>query len=142
MKKRIAVLGATGSIGKSAIDIILRDRERFDVVLLCARSNRNELEKLKSQFPCAVCVLTSEESGKEKLINAIGDARPELTINGISGSAGLEPSLAAIKAGSDLALANKETVVMAGDIIFRLAKEKNVKIIPVDSEHSAIYKLL
>jgi len=142
MKKRIAVLGATGSIGKSSLDIISRDSENFEIVLLTARSSRNKLEELSKQFPHAVCVLADETNGKEKLLNAIYETKPDITINGISGAAGLEPSLAAINAGSHLALANKETIVMAGHLAINLAKEKNVNIIPVDSEHSAIFHLL
>jgi len=142
MKRRIAVLGATGSIGKSSIDIISRNSDKFEVVLLSAHSNRSELEQLKTQFPSAVCVLSGEEKGKEKLINAIKNSNADITINGISGGDGLEPSLAAIESGSNLALANKETIVMAGKLALRLADEKNVKIIPVDSEHSAIFNLI
>jgi len=140
-KKRIAVLGATGSIGKSSLDIVSRDTENFEVILLVARSNGRELEKASKQFPGAVCIL-EEKDGEEKLLSAIKELKPDITINGISGAAGLKPSIAAIKAGSDLALANKETIVMAGQLVTRLAKEKNVNIIPVDSEHSAILHLL
>jgi 1-deoxy-D-xylulose-5-phosphate reductoisomerase len=142
MKKRVAILGATGSIGKSSLDIISRDSENFDAVLLTARSSRNKLEELSKQFPHAVCVLADDTNGKEKLLSAIAEVKPDITINGISGAAGLEPSLAAINASSHLALANKETIVMAGDLAIRTAKEKNVNIIPVDSEHSAIFHLL
>jgi 1-deoxy-D-xylulose-5-phosphate reductoisomerase len=142
MKKRIAVLGATGSIGKSSLDIISRDKENFDVVLLSAHSNREKLEELKKEWPSAVCVLAGENGGRKNLLNAVKEVRAGITINGISGAAGLEPSVAAIEAGSDLALANKETVVMAGSLVLRLAKEKNVNIIPVDSEHSAVFHLI
>jgi 1-deoxy-D-xylulose-5-phosphate reductoisomerase len=142
MKKRIAVLGATGSIGSSALDVISRDMDNFEVVLLSAHCNREKIEKLKLLWSSAVCVLTSEDEGKKKLIYTLRDIRPDITINGIATSAGLEPSLAAIEAGSTLALANKETIVMAGQFILKLAKEKNVKIIPVDSEHSAIFHLM
>ena len=142
MKKRVAVLGATGSIGKSSLDVISRNSGDFEAVLLSARSSREELEQLKKEFPSAVCVLAGEENGKQKLLDAICKTKADITINGISGAAGLEPSLAALETGSDLALANKETVVMASKLVFRLAKEKNVKIIPVDSEHSAIFKLI
>ena len=142
MKKRIALLGATGSIGKSSLDVIARNRDDFEVVLLSAHSNSSELDALSSKWPCAVCVLSGEDGGKEKLIQAIAGARADITINGISGGAGLEPSLAAIGSGSNLALANKETIVMAGELVLRLAREKNVKIIPVDSEHSAIFHLI
>ena len=139
--RRIAVLGATGSIGKSAVDIITRDKSNFEIVLLTAHSSRNKLEELSRQFPDAKCVLT-EKDGKEALLCAIKNANADITINGISGAAGLEPSLAAIEAGSDLALANKETIVMAGNLALCMAEEKNVKIIPVDSEHSAVFHLL
>jgi 1-deoxy-D-xylulose-5-phosphate reductoisomerase len=142
MKKRIAVLGATGSIGRSSLDIISRESEFFEAVLLTAHSQSSELEQLKNKWPSAVCVLSGEEGGKKKLIETIKNIQPDITINGISGAAGLEPSLAAIEAGSNLALANKETVVMAGQLAFRLANEKKVKIIPVDSEHSAVFKLI
>ncbi|WP_461254888.1 1-deoxy-D-xylulose-5-phosphate reductoisomerase [Treponema sp. R80B11-R83G3] len=142
MKKRVAILGATGSIGKSSLDIISRDNENFEPVLLTARSSRDKLEALSKQFPTAVCVLADDTNGKEKILSAIAEIKPDITINGISGAAGLEPSLSAIKAGSHLALANKETIVMAGDLAIRSAKEKNVNIIPVDSEHSAIFHLL
>ncbi|MCL2264430.1 MAG: 1-deoxy-D-xylulose-5-phosphate reductoisomerase [Treponema sp.] len=138
MKKRIAVLGVTGSIGKSAVDIISRDKENLEIVLLSSR--RSSLKELSKQYPSAVCVKT--ESGDEKLLSSILELKPDITINGIAGSAGLKPSLAAINAGSHLALANKETIVMAGQLVMRHAKEKNVNIIPVDSEHSAVFHLL
>ena len=141
MKKRIAVLGATGSIGRSALDIISRDAENFETVLLSANIQKDELEQLKKRFPQAVCILNSRH-GRECLLKAICDTKPDITINGISGAAGLYPSLAAINCGSCLALANKETVVMAGRLVFNLAKEKNTEIIPVDSEHSAIFHLI
>jgi 1-deoxy-D-xylulose-5-phosphate reductoisomerase len=142
MKKRIAVLGATGSIGKSSLDIISRESDFFEAVLITAHSKKDELEQLKNKWPSAFCVFSGEEGGKKKLIEAIKNIQPDITINGISGAAGLEPSLAAIEAGSNLALANKETIVMAGRLVLRLANEKKVKIIPVDSEHSAVFKLI
>jgi len=141
-RKRIALLGATGSIGKSSLDIISRDSENFNVVLLASHSNSDELEKVSKQFPDAVTVLAGAEGGEEKLLNAVTQIKPDMTINGISGSAGLKPSLAAINAGSDLALANKETIVMAGNLVMHLAKEKNINLIPVDSEHSAVFNLI
>ena len=140
-KKRIAVLGATGSIGKSSLDIISRTEENFEVILLSAKSSKSRLEELSKQFSRAVCVLT-ERDGINKLLSLIKELKPDITINGIAGAAGLKPSLAAIESGSDLALANKETIVMAGQIVMRLAKENNVNIIPVDSEHSAIFHLI
>ncbi|MDR0442567.1 MAG: 1-deoxy-D-xylulose-5-phosphate reductoisomerase [Treponema sp.] len=140
--KRVAVLGATGSIGKNSLEVLSRGRDNFEVALLSAHSNRRGLEELSRQWPDATCVLSGEENGKEKLTQAIRDVHADITINGISGGQGLEPTLAAIDSGSMVALANKESVVMAGPLVFRHAKEKNVKIIPVDSEHSAIFHLL
>jgi len=142
MKKKVAVLGASGSIGKSSLDVISRSSSGFEPVLLSAFSSRQQLEQLSKQYPKAACVLCGEENGGEKLLAAIKAVQPDITINGISGACGLLPSLAAIEAGSDLALANKETIVMAGNLVLRLAKEKNVNIIPVDSEHSAIFNLI
>jgi 1-deoxy-D-xylulose-5-phosphate reductoisomerase len=142
MKKRVSVLGACGSIGKSSIDILSGAKDDFDVVLLSTHSNYSQLEQLSALWPKARCVLSGTTGGKEKLLDAIKNSGADLTINGICGAAGLEPSMAAVESGSNLALANKETIVMASRIIFRRAKEKNVKIIPVDSEHSAVFRLI
>jgi 1-deoxy-D-xylulose-5-phosphate reductoisomerase len=137
VKKRVAVLGATGSIGSSALDVISRAADDFEVVLLSAHTKKAALEKLKDRWPRAVLSL----SGKE-LLSAIADSGADITVNGISGAAGLEPSMAAIEAASSLALANKETIVMAGPLVLNRAQEKNVSVIPVDSEHSAVFHLL
>lgn len=155
MKKRVAVLGATGSIGKSTLDILRNEKDRLEPVLFSSYAKARELLKLKEEFPGALTAVAGDGAcsggtcpsgidfiGKEGLLRAIAAAGADITVNGIAGAAGLEPSAAVLKAGSDLALANKETVVMAGAIIFAMAKEKNVNIIPVDSEHSAIFKLL
>ena len=136
-KKRIAVLGATGSIGTSALDVLSRAKDDFEVVLLSAHTRKEQLIKLKEQWPGAALAFSGEE-----LPAAIANAGAELTINGISGAAGLAPSLAAIESGSSLALANKETVVMAGRLLLRRAFEKKVTVIPVDSEHSAVFHLI
>ena len=151
MKKKVAVLGATGSIGKSTLDVLRNRKELFEPVLFSAHSDSEELLKLKEEFPGALTAKTQEElpsppgidfQGKQGLLNAIAAAGADITVNGISGAAGLLPSRAVLNAGSDLALANKETAVMAGRLIFALAAEKNVRILPVDSEHTALLKLL
>jgi len=142
MKKRIAVLGATGSIGINALDVISRDKENFEIVLLSAHNKGRQLLNLKTEWQNAVCVLTGEENGKEKLLEEIKNTAPDITVNGITGAAGLQPSLAAIEAGSNLALANKESIVMAGELLLCKADEKKINIIPVDSEHSAIFHLM
>ena len=142
MKKRVAVLGATGSIGKSALEVIARGQDDFEVVLLSAHSQGERLAELGRQWPGAVTVHSGEAGGREALLAAISACGADMTLNGISGAAGLEPSMAAIEAGSSLALANKETLVMAGPLVLKRAHEKKVKIIPVDSEHSAIFHLI
>ena len=157
MKKKVAVLGATGSIGKSTLDVIRNSGGRYEPVLFSSHTRGEELLKLKKEFPGSTIALSSDPaksgesssslaeidfSGGEGLLNAIAAAGADIVVNGISGSAGLLPSMAALNAGSDLALANKETVVMAGPLVFALAAEKKARVIPVDSEHSAIFKLL
>ena len=140
MKKKVALLGATGSIGRSALDVLRDKSDQFEPVLLTANKNSGELTKLKKEFPKALTILTNDDH--EELLKAIETAGADISINGISGAAGLESSLAVIRAGSDLALANKESVVMAGELLFSLAREKNVSVIPIDSEHMALYKLI
>ena len=154
MKKRVAILGATGSIGKSTLDVLRNgeNRDRFQPVLFSSHTNHEALVELKKEFPGAIAALASDTAaaslagidftGSRGLLDAIAAAGAEITVNGISGAAGLLPSQAVLNAGSDLALANKETIVMAGPLVFALAEEKKVNIIPVDSEHSAIFKLL
>ena len=142
MKKRIAVLGATGSIGKSALDVLALGKDDFEVVLLSAHSSANALSQAARNWPGAEMVLSGTDGGREQLLAAIARCGADLVLNGISGAAGLEPSMAAIEAGCNLALANKETLVMAGRLVLGRAEEKKVKIIPVDSEHSAIFRLL
>jgi 1-deoxy-D-xylulose-5-phosphate reductoisomerase len=157
MKKRVAVLGATGSIGTSALDVIRRAPEDFEPVLLSSHTKAAALRELGEEFPGALLALSGpgaegEEGGSGAegrfflgpagLLRAVAEAGADVTVNGVAGAAGLEPSLAAIEAGSALALANKETVVMAGPLVFSRARQKNVKILPVDSEHSAIFHLI
>ena len=152
MKRRVAVLGAPGSIGTQTLDVLRNKSELFEPVLFSANRDGEKLLELKKEFPGALCALADcsgpaslsgiEFRGKQGLLDAIAAAGADITVNGITGAAGLEPSAAVIKAGSDLALANKETVVMAGRLIFDLAREKNVRVIPVDSEHTALLKLL
>jgi len=125
MKKRVAVLGATGSIGKNALDVISRGQDDdknnggFEVALLTAHRRADELAELGRLYPKAVTVLSGAEGGRESLLAAIANSGASMTLNGISGAAGLEPSIAAIEAGSNLALANKETMVMAGPLVSR-----------------------
>jgi 1-deoxy-D-xylulose-5-phosphate reductoisomerase len=140
--KKTTVLGATGSIGKSALDVIAHNKNDFKPALLSAHTNLDRLQEAGRAWPEAQQIYSGQPGGRKKLLTAIANCGADITINGISGAAGLEPSMAAIEAGSHLALANKETMVMAGPLVIKRANEKNVNIIPVDSEHSAIFHLL
>jgi 1-deoxy-D-xylulose-5-phosphate reductoisomerase len=158
--KRITILGSTGSIGCSALDVIGKNPERFQVVALAAGKNVGLLKKQIEKFkPKVVAVSTKETAlklrdsltnkdkvkifyNKEGLQEVASLPSADIVISAISGSAGLMPTLAAIEAGKDVALANKETMVMAGEIVTKRAIKKMVKIIPVDSEHSAIFQCL
>ncbi len=144
--KKVAVLGATGSIGKSALDVIRAASPLFEPVLLSAHTDAAALTALGAEFPSARLVLTGDGSpdtaASGGLLSAIAECGADIAVNGIAGAAGLEPSLAAIEAGMDIALANKETIVMAGEIVLEKARTKNVRVIPVDSEHSAVFNLL
>jgi len=157
--KKISILGSTGSIGCSALNVIEKNPDRFQVVALAAGENIKLLKKQIEKFqPKLVAVgskdkafklresLTSKSKVKifygEEGLKEIASFPSSVVISAISGAAGLLPTLAAIEAGNDIALANKETMVMAGEIVTKRASKKGVKIIPVDSEHSAIFQCL
>lgn len=154
--KSLIVLGSTGSIGTQALEVAKRDGYR--VTALAAGSNAKLLEKqarqFKPRFVAAWDKSAAEElklslkdtdikvlSGEEGVCT-VAEGEGDIVLNSIVGIAGLKPTLRAINAGKDIALANKETLVTGGEIVNRLAKEKNVKILPVDSEHSAIFQSL
>ncbi|GHU47664.1 1-deoxy-D-xylulose 5-phosphate reductoisomerase [Spirochaetia bacterium] len=135
------MLGATGSIGKNTLAVLRHYPDDFEAVLLTSNTNRDGVLALGCEFPRAA-VLAAGIDGKEAVLTAIADCGADICVNGIAGAAGLEPSVAALDAGMDLALANKETIVMAGPLVLKRAAQKNVNILPVDSEHSAIFHLL
>lgn len=139
-QKKILVLGCTGSIGRSSLDILRNQSDRFMCCGLSANSRAEELKSLGSEFNCLVTLTKTD--GIDGIKNLIDKAKPDIVINGIAGSAGLEPSMAVLERGVDLALANKETVVMAGHLMFEAAKKSGARILPVDSEHSAIFTLI
>lgn len=152
MKKRIAILGATGSIGTSALDVLRAAADAFEVVLLSSHTDIQGLRRIGAAHPEAVTVLSGHGGGEpvpegvnsggtEALLRAISECGADLVVNGIAGAAGLLPSVAALESGADLALANKETIVMAAPLVFSLAKRHRCRILPVDSEHSAIFHL-
>lgn len=140
-KKRVLVLGATGSIGTSCLDIIRRNPDLFDVAGLSANARQSELDALSEEFGNAPTVLTHRD-GEAALLDFIRDADADIAVNGIAGASGLKPSIAALESGKDLALANKETIVMAGPLIRALARQTGRSILPVDSEHSAVFNLI
>lgn len=139
-KKRVLVLGATGSIGSSTLDIIRNMKDDFICCGIQANNSKEKILLLSEEFNCPFSVTKSD--GIDGIKNLLDKTNPDIVVNGIAGSAGLEPSICVLERGIDLALANKESVVMAGNLIFALAKKNNCKILPVDSEHSAIFTLL
>ncbi|WP_433903099.1 1-deoxy-D-xylulose-5-phosphate reductoisomerase [Sphingobacterium puteale] len=158
-KKGIAILGATGSVGTQALDVIRAFSDKFEAVVLTCGSNGELLIKQALEFkPKSVVVtdpiqykkvkeaLASQETavlyGEEGLIEAVQYAEIAIVLNAIVGSAGLKPTVTAIRSGKDIALANKETLVVAGELIMALVKEYGVHMLPVDSEHSAIFQCL
>jgi len=148
--KRIIVLGCTGSIGVSTMEILEQFREDFSVMALSAHSHGDALLNLKKTYPGARLALTGSEAPREGidyagtagLMRLLEETEADLVVNGISGAAGLLPSVKALETGKDLALANKETIVTGGDLIFDLARKHGRTILPVDSEHSALFHLL
>jgi 1-deoxy-D-xylulose-5-phosphate reductoisomerase len=155
--KKIAILGITGSIGISAIDVIRTHKEDFKIVLASSHSKFDELFVLAKEFIIPEIVITDSKLknaitdipdstklafGEAALQNLIHSLDIDIVLNAISGSAGLVSSIATISAGKDLALANKESLVMAGHIVAEQLKNSNSKILPVDSEHSAIFQCI
>lgn len=154
--KKVIVLGSTGSIGTQALEVC--ERAGYKVIALAAGGNIELLEKQARKFSVsAVAVFNEQKANDLKLkladtdIKVLGGAdgvceiarlEADIVLNAIVGIAGLRPTLAAIEAGTDIALANKETLVTGGEIVNRRAKEKGVRILPVDSEHSAIFQSL
>lgn len=157
--KQIAILGSTGSIGTQALEVIRQNPNRFQVFVLTANNNADLIVKQALEFNPPYVVLTNESKfeevknalfatqtkvlcGMDELCEVLGKPEIDLVLTAMVGFAGLIPTLAAIKAGKDIALANKETLVVAGELVYSLAKEHDVKILPVDSEHSAIFQCL
>lgn len=138
--KKVLVLGSTGSIGTNTLNIIKYMPEDFTLCGLQAHTNKERLLDIANKAKCPY-LLTSEDNSPQAFQKLIDESKPDIIVNGISGAAGLLPSKIVLENGLSLALANKETIVMAGDLIKELAYDKGAKIIPVDSEHSAIFCL-
>lgn len=157
--KKIAILGSTGSIGTQALDVVQSNPDHFSVEVLTAHSNADLLIEQAKKFKPNSVVIGDESkyqivkdalwnddikvyAGQEALEQIVESTEIELVLTALVGAAGLKPTVNAIQAGKTIALANKETLVVAGDLVTALAKSKAVNIYPVDSEHSAIFQCL
>ncbi len=161
MKKNLSILGVTGSIGKSALKIHEHFMDETNLVAMTANKNIKSLLPLIDRYKPVYAVITNRDemlkhfgkseveyngvkiySGHEGISRVCSDKSNDIIINGISGKAGLIPSIETVKSGIDLALANKESIVCAGPLLKDISKRTGAKIIPVDSEHSAVFNLL
>lgn len=158
-KKRIAILGSTGSIGKQALEVIAAHAEAFEVEVLTAQNNAELLIAQSKRFKPNAVVISNEAhyqlvkdalrdddvkvyAGENALSSVVSMESVDLVLTALVGYAGLKPTIKAIEAGKTIALANKETLVVAGELITNLAREKGVNIYPIDSEHSAIFQCM
>ena len=157
--KNIAVLGSTGSIGTQALDVVRNHAEELHVSVLAANSNDELLERQIEEFSPELAVLSDEAAyqrlksrfkhkstqlagGRQAFIDCAAFDGVEIVLTSMMGFAGLEPTLKAIESGKNIALANKETLVVAGELVIKRAAEYDVKILPVDSEHGAFFQFL
>lgn len=155
--KKISLLGATGSIGLQTLDIIGSNPEKFKLVSFSAGLNIDKVREIVSTFqPKTVSVIRREDAeklqaefpssrflhGEEGLVEIAGRTGADILVNSVIGSVGLKPTLEAIRAGITIAIANKETLVAAGDVVMNEARKYGVPILPVDSEHSALFQAL
>jgi 1-deoxy-D-xylulose-5-phosphate reductoisomerase len=153
---RVAILGSTGSIGRATLSVIARHTDRFQVVALCARSSVSDVAAQVVEHGVPVAVIADPEalsgfedlpaaewrSGPGAVLEVVEEANVDVVVNAIVGSAGLEATLAALRAGKRLALANKESLVAGGPLVMQAAREGGGELIPIDSEHSAILQCL
>ena len=158
-KRRIAILGSTGSIGRQALDVIRQHRDLFEVELLTANNSSELLINQAIEFNPNSVVICNEEkykevsdalqphyikvfAGMQSVCDLVGSDNIDIVLTSMVGFSGLSSTVAAVKAGKTIALANKETLVAAGEIVMSLAAEHRARILPVDSEHSAIFQCL
>ena len=158
-KKQLAILGSTGSIGTQTLEVVAANPERFEVYLLTANNNADLLVSQARMFVPEIVVIANEKkypevrealedlpikvwAGDEAIAQAAQQPDIDMVVTAMVGYSGLRPTIAAIKAGKAIALANKETLVVAGELITRLALENKVPVLPVDSEHSAIFQCI
>lgn len=156
MMKKISLLGSTGSIGTQCLEIIRENRDKYQVVALACGSNVDLLSEQIEEFSPVLAAVADEKAAQELQKNYPGTeiswgrqglidvacADCDMVVNGLMGIRGMEPTYHAIMSGIDVALANKETLVAGGEIIMKAAYEKAIKLLPVDSEHSAIFQCL
>ncbi len=159
MKKRIAILGSTGSIGTQALEVLEKQKNKFEIAVLTANNNSELLiRQAKKYLPNSVVIANKQKypevnealsnqlikvfAGAESIAQIVELDSIDIVLTAMVGYAGLLPTINAIASGKNIALANKETLVVAGDLITRLAQKHNVSIYPVDSEHSAIFQCL
>lgn len=157
--KIISVLGSTGSIGTQTLDVVRNSEGKLAVYALSANSRADLFEQQIREFRPRIAVMMQEEKalylkqqvvdlpvkvlvGMEGLLEAATAAEVDTVVTAVSGSIGLEPTLAALNAGKNIALANKETLVAAGELVMQTAERNGCSIIPVDSEHSAVFQCL
>ena len=163
MKKQIALLGSTGSIGTQTLSVVDHHPEELDIVCLAARGNRKELlaGQIQTYLPKLVVVFDEDKlddvirlvrdgwtapkesfpeflTGMAGLLEAVRFSEAQIVVNALVGMIGIEPTMEAIRAGKDIAIANKETLVCAGELIMEMARIHHVRILPIDSEHGAV----
>ncbi|MBP3318222.1 MAG: 1-deoxy-D-xylulose-5-phosphate reductoisomerase [Alistipes sp.] len=159
MKQRLSILGSTGSIGVQTLDIVTGNPELFEVNSLVAGQNWQLLARQAVEFDVDSVVIADESkynslrealapypikvyTGSDAICQVVRSSEVDVVVNALVGYAGLHPTIAAIEAGKKLALANKESLVVGGDLVMRMASERGVPILPIDSEHSAIFQCL
>ena len=157
--KKISILGSTGSIGVNALNVIRKIPEKFQVMHLTGNMNTEKMIAQGKEFlPASITMVDNQAaeivekalkglsieiySGRDKLLDLAGDENVDLLLNALVGASGMEPTLKALKSGVDVALSNKESLVVAGDIIYNAMKKSGANLFPVDSEHSAIWQCL
>ncbi|MCK6438920.1 MAG: 1-deoxy-D-xylulose-5-phosphate reductoisomerase, partial [Planctomycetes bacterium] len=162
--KRVALFGSTGSIGTSALDVLRHHRDRFTLVAIAARSRFELLVEQAREFRPPVAIITNPSSeqavleaqeslqadgivtefmiGEQALVDVAREAGYDIMLGAITGAAGLPANMEVVKRGKRLALANKESLVMTGPLLTRLARKSGAELLPVDSEHSAVWQCL
>jgi len=159
MKKNLIIFGSTGSIGKNCLEVVSRFQDRFKIIGLAANNNYELLAEQAAKFKASSVLITNAEhqhqlrkllpnsvmlfAGMASLPEFLSEVdKPDLVVNAMVGSAGLIPTLETLKSGIDLALANKESLVAAGELVINTASNNNANLIPIDSEHNAIFQCL